>query len=778
MIKILTIPLILIALLSNANAQLQTDVSDSVWTVVMPMPSSQDVDMKQCVYGSSGRDTLVEKFVKNDGTWPFRVDSVYFRGTDASAFSLVSGFPKYIVENGKSHGTEFHFNPTRVGIHSAEIVIITQTDTLIQNIRGEGLKAQLQLLTDIIDFGQVSVGSFKDTVQVVTIKNIGNARLYITNTKHNKPNDVDFTTLNGGSAFSLDIGDTCRMNLRFRPGDVGRTSGLLEFYYDGVGSPAAIQLFGEGISGKPKISVAYNSIPDIICENHSDTDLLISNRGGSKLEISEINLKGTNPNDFYVNEILPIVLRPDSSVKIKVSFIPNSPGTKSSDFILISNAGIDSILSIPLIARKDSVALIPDVQIIDLGYLCPNESKDSSIIVRNDGTIASSAYINTSANISTDDNILNREPPSSNHCINFKFSGLDNEGYFSETISIIDSLCGFKREVKIYGEVAKPVITSNDLVITALVGTNKTEKISISNNSKRDYSISIVQGSNKQFQFTGNTFPLFVPVAGIADLPIQYTPDDMVSDTFKLNFYADPCSVIKSINILGVPTVAWASIATSSINGYPGDTVVTKLLLTDQENIQLTAIKSYKLDLMFNPTLLLPLGYDVFNLNETTSKIILDGLSANISKGGILKEISFIVGLGNSESCDLKLSNVESIGGIADIRLTDGKFILLGTCKEGGNRLINPLGKVQFLSIKPNPAKDEFVLKFEIIEKTGYRLLIINSMGQTVHEISKSSSSKGIIDEIIDISNLPSGVYNTLLQTETETITNSFIIIK
>jgi hypothetical protein len=85
---------------------------------------------------------------------------------------------------------------------------------------------------------------------------------------------------------------------------------------------------------------------------------------------------------------------------------------------------------------------------------------------------------------------------------------------------------------------------------------------------------------------------------------------------------------------------------------------------------------------------------------------------------------------------------------------------------------------VQFLSIKPNPAKDEFVLKFEIIEKTGYRLLIINSMGQTVHEISKSSSSKGIIDEIIDISNLPSGVYNTLLQTETETITNSFIIIK
>jgi hypothetical protein len=155
-------------------------------------------------------------------------------------------FPFYI-EAGQSKAVEFHFEPDLVGLKTAEIVIYSQADTLVKNISGIGVEPQLEILSDLIDFGKVIVYSDKDTLQAVTIKNISSFPLNITETKHNKPNDKDFTTLAGGGAFTLQAGETCKMDLRFAPSDAGRTSGMLEFYYDGVGSPAKIQLFGEGI---------------------------------------------------------------------------------------------------------------------------------------------------------------------------------------------------------------------------------------------------------------------------------------------------------------------------------------------------------------------------------------------------------------------------------------------------------------------------------------------------------------------------------------------------
>ena len=122
--------------LSSAKSQLQSDTSDSYWEVVMPSPSAIDIDMLQCLIGSS-KDSVVVEFIQNVGSWKFRVDSIYFQGADVDAFLLVSGFPKYVIEASQNHFAEFRFTPKRVGIHSAEIVIVTQAETLTQSIRSE-----------------------------------------------------------------------------------------------------------------------------------------------------------------------------------------------------------------------------------------------------------------------------------------------------------------------------------------------------------------------------------------------------------------------------------------------------------------------------------------------------------------------------------------------------------------------------------------------------------------------------------------------------------------
>jgi hypothetical protein len=452
---------------------LQSDVSDSVFSIVMPQASASNIDMGQVLVGSF-KDSVIVDFITNTGYCNYQVDSIFIRGTDAASFKLSSGFPKYILKPEENHFAEFSFFPSRIGPFQAEIVIISKIDTILLTIQGEGIEPKLSILSDLIDFGIVEIGKSKDTNKAITIKNIGNSVLNITKTKHSKPNDYDFSTIAGGGTFALNPGDTCKMDLRFKPSYIGRTNGVLEFHYNDVGSPAIIQLLGEGV-----------------------------------------------------------------------------------------------------------------------------------------------------------------------------FSG----------------------------------------------------KVSI---------------------------------------------------------------VIKTINI----------------EAYAGNEIEVPIILNDGKNLNLSDIKSIKAELTFNPTLLLPKDYNEEIIDNKTAKIIIDNIQVNKQIGDTLLKIRFLAGLGNKENCSLLLSNAEVIGGSADISYIDGTFKLLGICPEGGNRLINPSGQINIASIKPNPSDNEIEVELELVEKTGYKLIIVNSNGQTVREINRFKTSKSSTIENIGVTDLASGVYNLILQTESERISKMFLILK
>ncbi|MBX7156661.1 MAG: choice-of-anchor D domain-containing protein [Bacteriodetes bacterium] len=269
---------------SIEDGYLQSDTSDAVFSIVAPSPASQDVDMKQCLVSTS-KDSLITTFIQNAGTYPFRVDSIAIVGTDASQFQLVSGIPPYTIGASGTHAVEFRFKPISVGVKTAQLLVYTQTDTLRQTIRGEGVAPTLQVLNDIIDFGKVEVGNQHDSLQTTTIKNIGNAPLPITATHHAGPNDKDFTTLAGGGGFTLQPGEVKTMDLRFAATDVGRTSGRLLFDYNGAGSPATVQLLAEGIfnaSDTARTTVSVNNITAQAGEK-VNLQLVLKKQSGMKL---------------------------------------------------------------------------------------------------------------------------------------------------------------------------------------------------------------------------------------------------------------------------------------------------------------------------------------------------------------------------------------------------------------------------------------------------------------------------------------------------------------
>ncbi len=244
--NILILMVLLAAGIIPAYSQLQSDQSDAVWSIVVPVASSIDIDMKQCLVGDY-KDSVITAFITNPGTYQVRIDTIYFEGTDKDKFYLVSRITPFVLSPGETRAAEFNFEPKSVGMKYADIKIVTQVDTLTQKIQGEGVQSVLSVLTDLVDFGKVEVLSKKDTL-VYLLENISSTPLAISSVGQLGPDKVQFEILNDGG-FTLQQGEKREMNLRFKPRYIGRTSGQLAFYYNGAGSPAVAQLFGTGVGG-------------------------------------------------------------------------------------------------------------------------------------------------------------------------------------------------------------------------------------------------------------------------------------------------------------------------------------------------------------------------------------------------------------------------------------------------------------------------------------------------------------------------------------------------
>ncbi|MFH1052173.1 MAG: choice-of-anchor D domain-containing protein [bacterium] len=231
----------------NSQVSAQQDVSDSVFSIVDTKILSKNVNMGEVLLGDI-KDSIISDFVFNSGSWKYSVDSIYFRGPDANAFNIISGIPKYQISSGETKLAEFRFIPNRIGNHSSEIIILTQADTLFQNISGLGINPEIQVLSDFIDFGDVEVGTNKIEKRYI-IKNVGTKIIDFYDIQQLGPDEQQFDCLYGSNGFTLLPNDSIEMEFEFAPIFMGRTSGSTAFYFNGPGSPAIVNLYGKGIGG-------------------------------------------------------------------------------------------------------------------------------------------------------------------------------------------------------------------------------------------------------------------------------------------------------------------------------------------------------------------------------------------------------------------------------------------------------------------------------------------------------------------------------------------------
>ena len=758
---------------STGVNSIQDDESDELFSIVEPYITAQNVDMGLCLVNDT-KDSLVTNFVKNSGSYPARIDSIYIQGADASAFSIVSGFPQYSLLKYENHNTEFRFIPTKVGFHNAEIVILTQHDTLIFMITGEGITKNLEILEKIIDFGKVKVRESKDSLNLLTIKNIGSVPIEISGTKHNFPNIIDFSTISGGGSFTLQPSESREMSLRFSPSKIGRTNGTLEFYYTGVGSPASIQLFGEGLKGDPKILSKVSVTLNLVCESSSITNINITNIGGSDLEIRNITISGNDVSDFSISQLSPIIVHPDSTFFLPITFYPQSQGLKSINVNFETNIEKDSIITLNVSAKKELISFKAKEENIDLGLLCPGERKDFTLELENIGTITSSLNV-TGDNEIEIDSINEQIKVQESRSISGTFTGLFNEGKFTRKVGI-ENECGNFIYINITGSVKNTEIQANNVDILGKIGEISQGKIEVIS-GERSTTITEINGFDSPFTLLSNTFPIIIPPNSKKDIYFEYLPISAVNTTSTITIVGEPCDIRKEVQLNGKVNNIKFQLELDEYSAYVGEEINIPVILNFSDDLKLIGDKSLSTELSFNPTLLTPLDYPIIFVDEKTAKIELNNISISSITNNKLLDLKFFTGLGNSETCNLTLLNSKLVGASAEINVVNGKFTTLGICKEGGTRLINPNHNAKLLSISPNPSNGVVNITLNLFEK-GESILEIYSVNGQLKERKVFTDEIGEKVIKLNIDKYNSGMYIVELRTPTSFRNEKLIINK
>jgi hypothetical protein len=223
-------------------------------------------------------------------------------------------------------------------------------------------------------------------------------------------------------------------------------------------------------------------------------------------------------------------------------------------------------------------------------------------------------------------------------------------------------------------------------------------------------------------------------------------------------------------------------VSTNIDSAYAGDKWNLQLSMNNinPEGLKVIATQ-FSANISFQRTITIPedLGY-ILNQSQDTTTISVNG---NIPNSNIFASIPMIASLGTVEETALNLSNFKLFDAVGneveyDVDYKYGNFKLLGICREGGPRLINPKGTTQFSVIKPNPGSNSIEIDFELRETGKTELFLTNIFGEKVLEIINSELKAGEYQKHINTFNLASGIYIIILQTKSDSQTKRIEILK
>ena len=422
---------------------LQQDVSDNLWSIVDPRLelATIDIDMGELAVGKM-KDSLVVATLCNRGNRTLDILGIDVTSGNLDDFLIMIGAGEFSLPPGACRDVTFTFMPTAVGYREARITIRSTRDTLSDTIRihGVGISPRVEVLTAAVDFGQVPVGSSRDSLDIIILKNTGSDPITFDAVTMLGPDRDQFSVLRGAPPFTLQPNDEHRMDIRFAPVRAGRTGGRLGLSFDGPESPAVVRLYGEGV--EPRLDAKdLDAISG--CDRPVDTVVILTNSGRTKLTISDANIEG---GEFSLQgETFPLEIWPGESDTLKIRFTPGGTGGGSGRLLLRSDAvdALDSLSEIALTGRSGTSSFTLSSQDLNLGAMPPGTPAVSTVDLTNTGSIP----LSLSIPVTVDDFTIESMTPSplqpgATAKLTVRFAGKNIDGRYTAAIHLTDQECG------------------------------------------------------------------------------------------------------------------------------------------------------------------------------------------------------------------------------------------------------------------------------------------------------------------------------------------------
>lgn len=610
-----------------------------------------------------------------------------------------------------------------------------------------------------IDMKRGAILANKDSIVVGLIRNTGTFPVRIDSIAITGADATAFSILVGAPPFSVPVGGQSTLTIRFTPNRAGLHTAALTIFTQS--DTLHHTIVGSGATAGAQIVSTGLTFPMLVCNLTATDTIRIQNAGVEDLSISSIAPGGTNSSDFTVmNVSVPTAIAPGGTMAYPVVFTPSATGARTAFIRVVSNSVTDGTLDIPLSGSKETATFSVETAIVDLGVLCSGERKDTTFTVRNTGTMDNTIIL------------VNQLPPFNRAKLRagdvsnlfIGFLGKTIPGQFRDTLQITDSICGVTQNVIFTGSIIEPKVIVSNAQLVASTGGSGSGSVIIRNSGGREITISTLPLLPAVFSWGTVSLPIRIPVGDSVMLPITYTPTDTAEVRRTITFQATPCSFQFDAIVQG--NAAISTILAGDVQGEVGDMVEIPIRVLRPQVLTLAGVTSIQMDIVFNATMLVPMGTTPLGQRQGKDRIIHLDLPMQPDANGVIARLLFGVVLGNDSVTSITVTSPTPVGGTAQVDVKAGEFRLLGICYTNGEpRLINTLGTIALTVVKPNPTTENVEVEVETIERGITEISLYDPAGFEVKKYLSRELPVGKQTLHFDMSGVVSGRYMLVLKT-------------
>ena len=237
---------------------LQVDTSDCIFSIQRLKVNIDDIHFADTPLGTIN-DSVVTPFITNLLKFPIQVKKYKITGVNADDFEVINNLPPHLIDSMGHNYIEVRFNPSALGLRKAILEISLPGNVKKIQLSGNGINGSLRLSSNVIDFGLVDIGDFKDTT--VSLINNSGQPVSIDSLIKLGPDFFHFNVINDIKHHIIKAGERIDISLRFMPESIGRLNSLVRIRHNGIGYPIDLSMFGEGVL--PRIDTATIVIGDV-----------------------------------------------------------------------------------------------------------------------------------------------------------------------------------------------------------------------------------------------------------------------------------------------------------------------------------------------------------------------------------------------------------------------------------------------------------------------------------------------------------------------------------